>query len=112
MPDTNALLVLSATSSLLISGLIDGSYVGGLYVARSSRLPFVKTSHQYHGERARRPTERWRDDDDVIRARLKAALLSTCASCGVVYACVSLGYAGSVSELMYHIGGLTRLKKA
>ncbi|KAF8493314.1 hypothetical protein JB92DRAFT_2999951 [Gautieria morchelliformis] len=96
MPVANASLsLLSPTSSLLISGLIAGSYVASLYVARSSRLSFVKSSHQYHGERARRATERWRDDDDVIRARLKAALLSTCASCGVVYACVALGYDGS-----------------
>ena len=112
MPNTNvSSSVLSATSHLLISGFIAGSYVGSLYVTRSSRLSFVKTStSQHEGNRARQPTERWRDDDGVIRARLKAAVFSTCASCGIVVSCVGLRY-DSVSNrgiLMHWFG----LKKA
>jgi prenyl protein peptidase len=91
--------VLSAPYSLLVSGLITASYVGGLYISRSARLSFAQTPQDIgaRDERARQANERWRDDDDVIRARLQAALLSTCASCGGVYACILSGYHGDVS---------------
>ena len=67
-------------------------------MARSSRLLFVKLPQQSSGERVRQPAERWRDDDDVIRARLKAALLATCSGCGIVYVCVGLGHGDDVSH--------------
>lgn len=98
MPDTNVSSVLSTTSSFLISALITSSYVGGLYIAQSARLLFLKTSHQAGAQRIQKPVEWRRDDDEVIRARLQAAVLATCASCAIVYACVGLGYHDEVSD--------------
>ncbi|KAF8583091.1 Abi-domain-containing protein [Ramaria rubella] len=77
-----------APPPLLISGVIVSCYVGGIYAGRSARPSYGKTADLHNGERARQPAERWRDDDGVIRARLKAAFLSTCINCGIVYLCV------------------------
>lgn len=98
---TQKSLVLPAPYSVLLSGLITGSYVGGLYLAPSARLSFVQLSQDVgpRGERTRQANERWRDDDDVIRARLQAAWLSTCASCGLVFTCVLSGCGAEVSDL-------------
>ncbi|KAI0754126.1 hypothetical protein C8Q80DRAFT_1093736 [Daedaleopsis nitida] len=64
------------------------SYVGSLYVSSRARLSFKKDASQnvHDGqERAKESDERWRNDPDVIRARLLSASLSTMLNIGVVY---------------------------
>ncbi|KAI0353885.1 Abi-domain-containing protein [Trametes cingulata] len=64
------------------------SYVGSLYLSKSARLIFkngVTLSARPGEERAKEPEERWRDDPDVIRARLVAASTSTALSVAAVY---------------------------
>ncbi|KAI0821824.1 hypothetical protein BC628DRAFT_1463351 [Trametes gibbosa] len=64
------------------------SYVGSLYLSKSARLSFKSdpTADGRPGEeRAKKSDERWRDDPDVIRARLFAAIASTVLSVGAVY---------------------------
>ena len=71
------------------------SYVGSLYLSRTARLHFHRDpspgagagadQHKKEGEeRERMSGERWRNDPDVIKARLLAASLSTALSVGVV----------------------------
>ncbi|OBZ65563.1 putative CAAX prenyl protease 2 [Grifola frondosa] len=60
------------------------SYVGSLYISRNARLSFkkeVKVDLRDGESREKKRDERWRDDPDVIRARLVAASLSTVVSC-------------------------------
>lgn len=63
------------------------SYVGSLYISKNARLVFknVSTKGLQNGQqRAKEDDERWRDDPDVIRARVIAACLSTTVNCTVV----------------------------
>lgn len=59
------------------------SYVGSLYISKHARLRFsAKKIEVSSGQpRTREEEERWRDDPDVIKARLFAASLSTFADC-------------------------------
>ncbi|KAL1948736.1 hypothetical protein VTO73DRAFT_10542 [Trametes versicolor] len=64
------------------------SYVGSLYLSKGARLYFksgVKVDTRPGEEREKESEERWRNDPDVIRARLVAASLSTALSVGMVY---------------------------
>lgn len=62
------------------------SYVGSLYLSRQARLVFKSSAQRLReGEQRRKQNdERWRDDPDVIRARLVAVGMSTALSCGIV----------------------------
>ncbi|KAI8974836.1 CAAX protease self-immunity-domain-containing protein [Trametes punicea] len=70
------------------------SYVGSLYLSKSARLSFkngVTLSARPGEERAKETEERWRNDPDVIRARLLAASVSTALSvCSVFWLVHSL----------------------
>ncbi|TBU23869.1 hypothetical protein BD311DRAFT_781383 [Dichomitus squalens] len=64
------------------------SYVGSLYATKNARLSFksgVPSNVRDGEERAKDSDERWRNDPEVIRARLLAASLSTLGSVLVVY---------------------------
>ena len=64
------------------------SYVGSLYVSKSARLSFnnrVSLNIREGEEREKGNDERWRNDPDVIRARLLAASLSTALSLYTVF---------------------------
>lgn len=56
-------------------------YVGSLYISKNARLSFTSDPNYGKRERERRPEERWRDDDDVIRARLTAVSIATVVCC-------------------------------
>lgn len=69
------------------AGLFSLSYVGSLYISKNARLSFTKgkVPHLKKGEqREKENHERWRNDPDVIRARMVAVSLSTVSSCGIV----------------------------
>ncbi|EMD32279.1 hypothetical protein CERSUDRAFT_144101 [Gelatoporia subvermispora B] len=64
------------------------SYVGSIYVSKNTRLAFKKEqlrASQASGQRVRDPEERWRNDPQVIRARLVAVSTSTLLSCTAVF---------------------------
>ncbi|PBK60181.1 hypothetical protein ARMSODRAFT_1090493 [Armillaria solidipes] len=63
------------------------TYVGSLYLSKNARLSFVAWStHVPEGtSRQRQLNERWRDDADVIRARIIAVSLATGASCFLIF---------------------------
>ena len=64
------------------------SYIGSLYVSKNARLSFkngVSVNVRDGEERAKQADERWRNDPDVIRARLFAASMSTVGSLLAVY---------------------------
>ena len=63
------------------------SYVGSLYLSKNARLKFKRETSpgaKDGEEREKELGERWRNDPDVIRARLIAAILSTVVSVCVV----------------------------
>lgn len=77
---------ISPNTATLLSAFFTFSYVGSLYLARAGRLAFHAPSVDVPNgqERVREANERWRNDPEVIRARLTAAVISTVTSCVVV----------------------------
>lgn len=74
--------------SLLLTTSFALIYVGSLYVSKHGRLSFVAkvVPPQRDGEERRRhESERWRDDPDVIRARLIAVTFASLVSCTIVF---------------------------
>jgi len=70
---------LSLRDAHLINALLTLGYVLPLYFTKFTRLSFAKTPEN-NGTRSKGPSERWRDDPVVIKARLLSVSLSTTAS--------------------------------
>lgn len=83
--------ILSPSAAVAAAILVASSYVGSLYLFKSSRLVFARPRtdglRDAH-ERQRVPGEQWRNDPTVIRARLSAVSLSTASCCGLVFVLV------------------------
>jgi len=90
--------LLATSSAHLISLGLGAIYVGSIYLSKNARLRFnsrTRLKRTPHGngnghdnagearERERQKNERWRDDPDVIRARLLAVSVATvvCVFC-------------------------------
>lgn len=98
---------LSPSTAHLLSLAFSLIYVGSIYVSSQARLSFhgkhatiagngsgtssatvsstASSSTASNGPRGRMKDERWRDDPDVIKARLVAVSTATLACCFVVY---------------------------
>ncbi|GJJ15165.1 hypothetical protein Clacol_009440 [Clathrus columnatus] len=86
--------LLSSFQAFCISTFISVSYVAGLYISKSARI-------SYNGKSIQRD----RDNDEVIRARLKAVYLSTCLNCAVIYWCMASDErAGSIWTTLKALG--------
>ncbi|KAF9034393.1 CAAX protease self-immunity-domain-containing protein [Panaeolus papilionaceus] len=77
------------------------TYVGSLYLSKNARLSFSSSKPDTTPDAPDQPrdkesNERWRDDPDVIRARLVAVSSATVVCCVGVYALV--GYVGAQEE--------------
>ncbi len=117
MPLVFASPPISLWTAHLFAAFFTFSYVGSLYLAKSARLSFKKgpVSRVRDGEeRERYSDERWRNDPDVIRARLLAASASTLLSVYAVYwlvqrvtpeseVCIPTMYHGVVCGLSFPI---------
>jgi hypothetical protein len=79
--------LLSITSAHLLSGLFAFIYVGSIYASKNARLRFSKRKVNLPEGQARLKlqNERWRDDPDVIKARLLAVTSATLICCLVVF---------------------------
>lgn len=79
--------LLSITSAHLLSGLFAFIYVGSIYASKNARLRFSKNKVNLPEGQARLKlqNERWRDDPDVIKARLLAVTSATLICCLVVF---------------------------
>ena len=91
--------IISGLSAFLISLSFSIIYVGSLYLSNNARLSFVSEPHRAKPgredeEREKMKNERWRDDPDVIRARLTAVSVATVVCCLSVF----------VVLLFYHVG--------
>jgi prenyl protein peptidase len=78
---------LSTTFAHLLSLSFTCAYVGSIYLSKNSRLSFSsKVVHTSNGQaRPKEQDERWRDDPDVIKARLAAVGSATLVCClGVI----------------------------
>ncbi|KAI0718126.1 hypothetical protein C8Q72DRAFT_151589 [Fomitopsis betulina] len=73
---------ISLSTAHWLAGLFAGSYVGSLYLSKLARLSFRKgrVQLQQGEQRGQAEDERWRDDPEVIRARLVAVSMSTLSS--------------------------------
>ncbi|KAI0717157.1 hypothetical protein C8Q76DRAFT_426110 [Earliella scabrosa] len=88
MPPVLTVPPISTSTAHAFAAFLTFSYVGSLYVSRSARLSFKNgpSLKVRDGEEREKGTEeRWRNDPDVIRARLLAASLSTMLSVYAVY---------------------------
>ncbi|KAG2130786.1 CAAX protease self-immunity-domain-containing protein [Suillus bovinus] len=79
--------LLSITSAHLLSGLFASLYVGSIYAFKDARLRFSKRKVNLPEGQARLKfqNERWRDDPDVIKARLLAVTSATLICCLIVF---------------------------
>jgi hypothetical protein len=75
---------LSLRDAHLINAALTFGYVLPLHLTKFTRLSFAKTSRN-DGSRPKGPSERWRDDPAVIKARLLSVSISTIASLWVMY---------------------------
>ncbi|KAJ3545754.1 hypothetical protein NMY22_g2312 [Coprinellus aureogranulatus] len=78
-------------------------FVGSLYVSNYTRLSFDKNVRiTVEGcQRARQNNERWRDDPDVIRARLAAVSIASLICCAIVaFLLKDLTHSKSMSEVL------------
>ncbi len=88
MPLAFATPPISVSTAHALAAFFTVSYVGSLYLSKGARLYFkngVKVDTRPGEEPEKDSEERWRNDPDVIRARLVAASMSTALSVGVVY---------------------------
>ncbi|KZT28811.1 hypothetical protein NEOLEDRAFT_1224795 [Neolentinus lepideus HHB14362 ss-1] len=78
---------LSLSSAHILTLLFAATYVGSLYLSKYTRLSFSNKSSRLKngGSRAKGSSERWRDDPQVIRARLVIVSLVTALCCLTVY---------------------------
>ncbi|KAF8997171.1 CAAX protease self-immunity-domain-containing protein [Cyathus striatus] len=80
---------LSTPTAHLLSLLFSASYVGSLYISKGARLSFAKPEEEPEArknlERRKMDSERWRDDPDVIKARLVAVSGASVVCVGVVW---------------------------
>jgi len=74
---------LSTSFAHLLTFFFASSYVGSLYISKFTRLSFSSQVNptQNGGVRRKEIDERWRDDPDVIRARLAAVIGATILCC-------------------------------
>lgn len=79
-------MILTSTAHVL-AALFVACYVGSIYISKDARLSFSKTKAylDYGFARLKLGNERWRDDPDVIRARLAAVGIATIVSCAIVF---------------------------
>ena len=117
-------LALSTPTAHLLSLLFSLTYVGSLYISKHSRLSFSTTTSTHsnkgewqnndQGEREKEQSERWRDDPDVIRARLLAVLCATTVCClvfvGVIWAGLDFRWEVRVSPALSLLPLLTPYK--
>ena len=70
---------LSTTSGHTLSIIFASIYVGSIYLSKNTRLSFSgRTVHLLNGQaRLKEADEKWRDDPDVIKARLVAVGAAT-----------------------------------
>ncbi|KIJ14939.1 hypothetical protein PAXINDRAFT_169365 [Paxillus involutus ATCC 200175] len=78
---------LPTSSAHIFATLFVTCYVGSIYVSKNARLSFSKTEADldYGYTRPKELNERWRDDPDVIRARLVAVSIATLLCCAIVF---------------------------
>lgn len=78
MPTVMSIASLTTAQAHVLAFFFASAYVGPLYVSKRTRLAFASKPLIANGRhRGKQQHERWRDDDDVIRARLVACTLST-----------------------------------
>jgi prenyl protein peptidase len=102
-PQTHPSPIISSSSALLITLSFAFIYVGSLYLSKNARLSFVSKPYRVQPgredeERKKMKNERWRDDPDVIRARLAAVSVATVVCCLGVFA-----------VLFYHVGNTVQV---
>ncbi|KAG5653161.1 hypothetical protein H0H81_002003 [Sphagnurus paluster] len=78
---------ISTSTAHALTVLFAFTYVGSLYISKNARLSFLnrKVSTDNGTPRPKYVNERWRDDPDVIRARLVAVCVATTLCCGLVF---------------------------
>ena len=94
--------VLTTTSAFFISLSFAAAFVGGLYLSKNARVIFASVKYDGDGKtpRGKLQHERWRDDPDVIRARIIVVMVATLACCLAVFAII---WACSDRMVTFHI---------
>ncbi|KAN0087830.1 CAAX protease self-immunity domain containing protein [Tylopilus felleus] len=83
--------MISTSTAHVLAALFVTSYVGSIYLSKDARLSFsnTKVCLDYGFSRPKLHNERWRDDSDVIRARLVAVGSATLICCAIVFGLMS-----------------------
>ena len=95
---------LSSSTAYLLGLLFATMYVGSIYVSKEARLVFAKpvlvdsVGRGQARERAREQNEKWRDDPDLIRARLFAVSIAT-VLCVAIVCWVTRSFSAALASL-------------
>ena len=83
--------MISTSAAHAFAALFATFYVGSIYISKDARLSFSNTKVylDYGFARPKLQNERWRDDPDVIRARLVAVGGATLICCTIVFVLMS-----------------------
>ncbi|KAI0065973.1 Abi-domain-containing protein [Artomyces pyxidatus] len=88
---------LSISEAHLLNIVFTAGYVLPLYLTKYTRLSFSHSAVKAGDGRLKQPSDRWRDDPAVIRARLTSATISTLAACYITHSVVSSRWKGEES---------------
>lgn len=91
---------LSLRDAHLINAVLTIGYVLPLYFTKYTRLSFSKTQAS-NGSRSKNPSERWRDDPTVIKARLLSVSASMIASLFLLHYIVVPNQSNATNLLRY-----------
>ncbi|KAI9448061.1 hypothetical protein H4582DRAFT_1802552 [Lactarius indigo] len=87
---------LSLKDAHLINVILTIGYVLPLYFTKYTRLSFSKTQAS-NGSRSKNPSERWRDDPTVIKARLLSVSVSMIASLFLMHCIVAINQSSATN---------------
>lgn len=98
--------LLSPAAASVGSLLVTATYVGSLYISKSTRIPHAVRSTDADSSEGDERLRLGRDSPEVIRARLKAVGGATVACCVGVWAAVQLGFAGASSYGLKNVSSI------
>lgn len=98
--------MIPTSTAHFLAALFVTCYVGSIYLSKDARLSFSKTKVylDYGFARPKLLNERWRDDPDVIRARLVAVSGATLTCCAIVFVLMSAKLANANVCLSFWLG--------
>ena len=102
---------MSLKDAHLINAVLTIGYVLPLYFTKYTRLSFSKTQAN-NGSRSKNPSERWRDDPTVIKARLLSVSASVIASLFLMHYIIVSDQSNATNVSRHSLGFLSFIQSS